>query len=387
MRNKRHHMTLSYAAILLSLAVLWSCKDKYVSPYKNPATGYLVVEGYISGNSATQITLSRTIPLPGGTPPQETGASVEVDGTDGSVFPLQELNPGVYSDTNALPLNTATYYRLRIKTTNGEQYLSDTVPYKVTPPIDSLNFVNNATTGTTIYVNTHDPTNKTRYYLWNYDQTFEYHSAEESNYYYDRTLDTILPRPDTAQVYRCWLSGVDGYVLTSTSEALAQDVIYEYPLNVIPPNNVQLSVLYTMLARQYALTDSGYAFYKLLQQSSEDLGTIFDAQPSAITGNVHCLTNPTERVIGWVSAGTVQQWRIWISRAQVPSTFAYMCAGPDIQVTPDPADIRTYFGSVYTPEFLGANAAGYSVWVGNYTDCLVCTVHGGTNHAPSIWPN
>jgi Domain of unknown function (DUF4249) len=380
-------MTLSYAAILLSLMALWRCKDKYVSPYKNPVTGYLVVQGYVSGNSPTSFTLTRTIALPGGPVPSEIGASVEVDGLDGSVFPLPEQSPGVYSDSNALPLNTAVYYQLRIKTSNGEQYLSDTVPCKITPPIDSLYFSNITSTGTTIYLNTHDPTGKTRFYLWNYVQTFEYHSAEETSYYYDEAQDTVLPRPDTSQVFSCWLSGSGADVLTNTSEALAQDVIYQQPMVTIPPNNVQLSVLYTMLARQYALTDSGYAFYKLLQQNTEDLGSIFDAQPSQITGNVHCLTVPTERVIGWVSAGTVQQYRLWISRAQVPSTFAYQCAGDDIQVPADPIDIKTYFGSVYTPISPSTNAAGQPIWLANYTDCLVCTFHGGTNHAPNFWPN
>jgi Domain of unknown function (DUF4249) len=281
-------------------------------------------------------------------------------------------------------LNTAVHYRLRIRTNNGEQYLSDTVPYKITPPIDSLNFINSSV-GTTIYVNTHDPAGQTRFYLWKYDQTFEYHSAEATEFYWDTARDLVVPRPDTPQVYYCWLSGSRGDILTSTSNALAQDVIYEAPLLTIPPNNVQLSMLYTMLARQYALTDSGYQFYHLMQQNTETLGSIFDAQPSALTGNIHCLTNPEERVIGYISAGTVTQYRIWISRAQVPSTYEYKCAISNITV--DPSDFVTDFGSVYTPIALVSPAGAPPAYSANYTDCLVCTFHGGVNHPPSFWPN
>ena len=381
-------MTRSCAAILVSLAASWGCKDQYVSPYKAPVTGYLVVEGYISGNSTTEFTLSRTVPLPGTTPlPAETGANVEVDGSDGSVYPLSDRGNGVYSDSNALPLTTTMHYQLRIKTTNGEQYLSDTVPYKPTPPIDSLNWVQNPDNSIHIYVNTHDPTNNTRYYQWNWDQTFEYHSAEESLYYYDKKRDSVILRSlDTGQVYRCWLSASSSNILVNSSLKLAQDEIYRQPVNSIPPNDVQSSVLYTILVRQYAITQDGYNFLSLMQQNTESLGSIFDAQPSAVKGNIHCLSNPGEEVIGYISAGTVQQQRLWISREQIFSTFEYQCAGSDIIVPMDKNQYRVYFGSVYSPITEILSPAGL-VWEANYTDCLVCTTHGGTNHAPSYWPN
>jgi|SRR6185437_7603181 len=388
MRCRRHHITPLFIAILGSSAALWGCKEPYISPYQSPVTGYLVVEGYISGNGATQFTLSRTIPLPGKSPlPKITGAAVEVEGTDGSVYPLTEMGNGIYSDSNALPLTTAAHYKLRIKTPNGEEYLSDTVPFKPTPPIDSVNFIQNNDNSVNIYVNSHDPTNNTRYYLWNWDQTFEYHSAEESLYYWDPTLDSVLLRPDTAQVYRCWLSGSSSSILVGNSMKLAQDEIYRQKINMIPPNDVQLSVLYTTLVRQYALTQAGYNFLSLMQQNTESLGSIFDAQPSALKSNIHCLTNPSEEVIGYVSAGTVQQYRLWISREQIQSSFDYQCDGKDGFIPlGDTTDYKNDFGSVYSPISFTVyhGLQGYGI---NYTDCLVCTWHGGTNHAPSYWPN
>jgi hypothetical protein len=80
----------------------------------------------------------------------------------------------------------------------------------------------------------------------------------------------------------------------------------------------QLSVLYSIFVRQYALTEDGYNFLSLMQSNTESLGTIFDPQPSQLKGNIQCLTNPNEPVVGYVSAGTVQQQRIFISRNQLP---------------------------------------------------------------------
>jgi len=45
---------------VLLLIVLGACKDKYVADVHVPATGFLVVEGYINASDTTDIMLSRT---------------------------------------------------------------------------------------------------------------------------------------------------------------------------------------------------------------------------------------------------------------------------------------------------------------------------------------
>ncbi|HVS97663.1 MAG TPA: DUF4249 domain-containing protein, partial [Puia sp.] len=279
--------------ILLVLLPAIGCKDKYVSPYSAPATGYLVVEGYISGNTSTQFTVSRTIPLPGSTtPPPEHGAKVQVEGSDNSIHPLPETSTGVYKDSFAL--SPQAQYRLRIHTAGGEDYLSDYVPFKVTPAIDSISW-SNGPDGVTIYANSHDPSNATRYYQWNWDQVYEYQAGEYSEYEYIRATNKVIERPDSDQIWHCWSSSNSTSILVSTSAKLAQDVISLYPVKHIPPNDIQLSLLYSILVRQYALTGDGYNFLSLMQKNTESLGTIFDAQPSQITGNVHSLTHPAEQ--------------------------------------------------------------------------------------------
>jgi hypothetical protein len=386
----RHHIIQNCAVILLSLAVAWGCQDPYISPYKSPATGYLVVEGYISGNSVSQFMLSRTISLPGdSTLPTENGAIVQIQGSDNSSYPLTGMGNGVYSTGDTLKLNTQLEYRLSIKTSNGDQYLSDLVPYKPTPPIDSINWVENNDYSIQIYANTHDPANNTHYYQWNFDQTYEYHSAESSDYYWDKdtTPPAVVQRPPAQQVYRCWQSGVSTNIIIGNSIKLASDVIYRQPVKYIPPSDVQSSVLYSILVRQYALTADGYNFLSLMQQNTESLGSIFDAQPSQITGNIHSVTNPAEQVIGWVSAGTVQSQRIFINRSQIFSTYNYRCPMPDTLLSKGQTQWEDNFGSgALTPEYWYMGPKGQG-WEANSTDCLVCTTYGGTNVAPSFWPN
>ena len=385
----RHHIIQNCVAIFVSLAAAWGCKDPYVSPYKSPVTGYLVVEGYISGNSISQFMLSRTISLPGdSTLPTENGATVLIQGSDNSSYPLTGTGNGVYTTGDTLKLNTQLQYRLSIKTGNGAQYLSDFVPFKPTPPIDSINWVENGDYSIQIYANSHDPANNTHYYQWNFDQTYEYHSAETSEDYWDK--DTVPPalegRSPAQQVYRCWQSGVSTNVIIGNSTKLASDVIYRQPVKYIPPSDVQSSVLYSILVRQYALTADGYNFLSLMQQNTESLGSIFDAQPSQITGNIHNVTNPAEQVIGWVSAGTVQSQRIFIAREQILSTYSTSCPIPDTLFTDASQYPMDYGQGLFTPMYFGMNRAGQKGEISNYTDCLVCTIAGGVNVAPPFWP-
>jgi hypothetical protein len=375
---------------LLLITLQWQCVQKYNSPYVSPPTGYLVVEGYISGNSPTEYTLSRTIPLPGdSTIPQETGAKVQVEGTDNSVYPLTEQSPGTYVG-DSLALNIATQYRLRITTSDGQQYLSSYVQYKPTPPIDSVSWTYSSN-GVQIYVNTHDPANATRYYQWQYGETWEYNSAEYSQYEYDTAINNMVPRLAANQIYTCWHSDSSTNILISSSAKLAQDIIYLQPLTLIPSNGQQLSVLYSIDVRQYALTEDGYNFLTLMQSNTESLGTIFDPTPSQLQGNIQCLTNPNEPVVGWVSAGTVQQQRIYISRRQVPYWYyVFTCPMPDSLVSPpDSAILRYFFYELgYIPLFPDIGPTGNVVgWYGNYQTCIDCRLQGGTTQEPSFWPN
>src|SRR5262249_7932975 len=118
-----------FVMITTACVLLCDCVQQYVSPYRSPATGYLVVDGYISGNGPTRYSLSRTISLPGDSAiPAVTGAALQVEGSDGSAFPLSELGGGQYG-IDSMPLSTAIKYRLRISIPGGGSYLSDYVPY------------------------------------------------------------------------------------------------------------------------------------------------------------------------------------------------------------------------------------------------------------------
>ncbi len=125
---------------LLLLAFFVGCREKYVPQLNLPATSFLVVEGFInSGPGSTTITVSRTTRLTDtATISYETKATVRIEGkTNPAAFTLAETTPGRYTIAQ-LTLNANDQYRVRIKTINGKEYVSDYSSVRFTPAIDSI---------------------------------------------------------------------------------------------------------------------------------------------------------------------------------------------------------------------------------------------------------
>src|SRR5690606_28393632 len=106
-----------------------------------------------------------------------------------------------------LELDPHGQYQLRIKTSDGKEYLSDKIPVRITPEIDSLGYKQDER-GVRIHVNTHDASNNTRYYKWNFVETWEYTARLNSNFIYDDTIQPykIRTRLDSENFYTCWRS-------------------------------------------------------------------------------------------------------------------------------------------------------------------------------------
>jgi hypothetical protein len=313
--------------------------------------------------------------------PKETGASVVVEGSDGTSIPLVDEGSGNYSSVDTPRLNVQAKYRLRIHTVEGEDFLSSFVPFIVSPPIDSINWVNGPT-GVTIYANTHDPANATHYYEWSFEETWEYHAAVISDLLYDTATGQVVSRPAADQIFTCWHTGPSLDILLGNSLKLASDVIYRQPLRLLSANGVELSILYTMLVRQWALTDSANNYASIMQKNTESLGSIFDAQPSQLVSNIECLSKPGKQVIGYISAGTVQQERIWISNADVPG-WDYVASCPySPAFPPDSFSQRFQFQIMgrIPVEVPGMGIGAFEPY------CADCRAAGGITTPPPFWP-
>lgn len=295
--------------------VITGCRKPYTPPAIVAPGSYLVVEGVInSGADSTIITLSKTVNLSQNpSSALVSGAQVHVEAEGGASYPLAELNTGRYVAVS-LNLDNSKKYRLHIKAI-GNEYVSDYVAVKPTPPIDSIGY-KITSKGLQINSNTHDPSNNTRYYRWAYEETWRFHSQFNSGLIVRD--GKIVYRNNDEMIYYCYAGDRSSNIVLASSAKLRQDVISDNPIILIPPTSEKLEIRYSILLKQYALTKEEYAFWENMRKNTEQLGSIFDPQPSEINGNIHNVTNPAEPVIGYVSVTNVQTKRIFISNSVFP---------------------------------------------------------------------
>jgi hypothetical protein len=325
-------MIKPHNACYLLLLSLVCCKKPYTPPAITGNGSNLVVEGVINaGPDSTIITLSRTVNVSSAnTSNPVLHATVAVESDQNVSYPLTETINGNYVSAG-LNLDVAHQYRISIKTPDNKQYQSDLVSVTVTPPIDSIGFniVNTPVAGIQIYTNTHDAANIVKYYRWDYSEAWEFHSKFISLYVSNGT--TLAVRTQAQDVSTCFTNDVSSNIILGSAAKLSQDVIYQSPVAFIASTSEKIEAKYSILVHQYALTADAYNFWVNLKKNTEQLGSIFDPQPSQTNGNIHCITNLSEPVIGYVSVCTVASKRIFILDSQLPAwipTYPYSCSEP-----------------------------------------------------------
>jgi len=339
--------------------MIGACSTPLVIPTTQFNSNLLVVEGLINtGSDSTIITLSRTVLVSAKTTVKpETKATITVETASTTVATLTEIVNGTYA-SKGLNLNISQQYRLRIKTSNGKSYTSDFAIPKITPPIDSIGY-NITATGLQVYVNTHDATNSTHYYRYDYRETWQFHAFYYTPYISDGT--NLIIRTPAQDIYSCFATDTTSNTILNSTASLSQDLAYQFPISFIPSTSEKIETKYSILLQQVALTKDAYIFWDNLKKNTEQLGSIFDAQPSSIAGNIHNTNDATEPVIGYISITNVQKKRIYITNGQLPKDWVpadpYDCNPPDSAFFYPPS---MYAIPVY-PTLIVSPVTGYAI--------------------------
>jgi Domain of unknown function (DUF4249) len=370
---------------ILLLFVFGACTDKYVASIKGQSSGFLVVEGYINIIGTTTIQMSRSTGLDSPLYIPELGAQLSIQSDNGGNVPLTETGNGFYS-VSGLNLDPTQQYRLQILTA-GKEYLSDLSKVNITPPIDSINWTAN-TDGVSIFVSTHNDQVQPGYYQWTFNETWQYNSKYFSGLEYQSAALVIRPTSDL--IYTCWRSDSSTNIAIANTEKLSANVIYQFPLTQVSFSTTDKMVdQYSILVKQTSLSQDWYEWVQKIQRNTEQLGSIFDAQPSETGGNIHCTSDPTQMVIGFIGTTTETEKRIFIKRSQLPAVTMYTGYETCLIDTTglSSSDLSDRFSTgFYIPVgiiYAMGNPIGVSSSV---PDCVDCRVKGGTLTKPDFWP-
>lgn len=385
----------SKPSVLITLFFLsfFSCRKVYDPPAIKANNHFLAVDGVIQTgiNVSTAITVSRSLNLDDSVPNiPELNAQVAIVSSNGTTIGLHDTSgTGVYVSP-LMTLDSSVNYQVAITTSDGNKFISDFVTPKSAPPVDSLSWevVNDPVTlqqAVNVYVNAHDPTNKTQYYRWDYLETYKHLSVLETPW--GEANGIIFPLDVGYSTHSCWSTNRSNNILLGSSVNLSQDVIAHALIATYQQNDPKLDIGNSILVRQYPLTAEAYNYWLTVQKNSQTLGGLFDLQPSQISGNLHCTTNPKNPVLGYISASSVQELRIYISNHSLTgwkSNPLYSCIQYTLPLDQLNLSIYNYPDTAYGPYHYAGDLIVFLVVAPK--SCMDCRYQGGVNVKPSFWP-
>jgi hypothetical protein len=383
--------------ILVSfLLLISSCVTQFV-PKTNEDKNILVVEGLITDQPGVNtIKLTRSVPLGIKSNARPvTGSAVTISDNHGNTSNLMEIADGTYvTDPAQFQGIIGRLYTLHIRTNtsnNNLSYESIPIEMKPVPPIDSVYYEkvtlqeNNGIStqdGCQIYLNAHDPLNQTKFYRWEYSETWEFHLPYN-----------VVPNK------QCWISSNSQVINIKNTSLLSEDRIDRYPLFFISNQSDRLNVKYSILVNQYSLSEDEYLYWEKLQNTSEQVGGLYDQIPASIPSNISCVDDPNEKVLGYFSVSARSSKRIFIKDNFSGLTNLYTdCVSdtifngapiPDLNISAWIIEAGFIHPSVW---IIGAGGVIQQIFLSpvpyvtitKTPGCADCTVRG-TNIEPDFW--
>jgi hypothetical protein len=233
-------------------------------------------------------------------------------------------------------------YSLHITTKEGNEYVSDPCVMQSVPDIDSIYYArdqeltNNGTQsqdGLSIYLDSKAGDNN-QFFRWAFEEAWEFKVPFPKKFNFDMA-DSSITSVDVIKDY-CWKSkNSDEILIYSNYSGQAGPVKKELMTFIASDQSDRLTIEYSMLVKQYSISKNEYDFWDNLKQVNENGGDIFASQPFPVISNIHNLSNPKEKVLGYFQVSAVKEKRIFIPfseivRLQIPLYHYDQCKRMEI---------------------------------------------------------
>ena len=318
-------MKKNFLFVSLLGLILNTCIDPYVLNL-NKYESLLVVDGLITDEAVPYtIKLSRTFKDQDTLPTMVSNAEVSVKDDYGNIAIFQEWRKGIY---HSYPDNfigkIGETYTLHIKTNDGLEYESEPCLMTGVPGIDSIYYTldkelfNNGTeeeSGIRIFIDSGNETTDCKYYRWEFDEVWKFRVPYPVSYVYMGGEDVI---PIHIENDIGWKYRYSNEVLIHSTKLQLTNQVNKQALKFIASSKSdRLRQQYSILVKQYSISEIEYSYWKSLKQVSESGGDIFEKQPYFITGNIHSQNNKNEKILGFFQVSAVKQKRKYITAKEL----------------------------------------------------------------------
>jgi hypothetical protein len=368
-----------------------SCITPFEPSIRQEDINKYVVSGLVTdGGSLQHVYVSMATPVSDPSYIPVPGCTVLVRDESGNEFPMTETRKGYYTTSMAsLYLVPGKAFRVEIVAPDGTRIESDYDFMPEGPEVDSVYFLKReiivepltgkSIKGIQFFLDLDAGNTNGRFFRWEVDETWEYRVAYPREWYYDGTVHHIFP-PDYSRKI-CWLTVPVKDVFTLTTTGLSQNRYERIPLNFIDNySSGRLLYGYSLLVRQYSLGEEAYSYWDQVRTNSSSVGSLYQKQPFAVTGNLHNITSPGNEVLGFFEVSSVKSKRIFVRQVKdLEIEFVQNCSASVLLKGLRELTIDDY------PAWLYGNSQNFSMILLGI-ECVDCLSLGGTNVKPDFWP-
>lgn len=338
------------------LASVFGC----TTPYNYQANGFedvIVIEATITNEYKFQeIKISRTYTLEESTPKFETEAVVYVTDDANNRYEFEEGDSSYISATQ-FQASPERQYQLHVLTKNGKSYVSTTEKLTTQTPLESVEakaVTKNNTLGVEITVNSTDPTNTSKYYRYEYEETTKIVAPKWSstkavaNMFApgSNPVGEIVFTERTTEARTCFSSQKSNTILLTSTNNLSSDKVINFPVRFINSTDSYIRNRYSILVKQYVQSLASYTYYETLKSISSSGSLLSQTQPGFFAGNIKSVDNPREKVIGFFDVSSYSEKRMFFNfidifpKEKIPE-YQYHC--PDeSQIAKEAPDLYYY---------------------------------------------
>ena len=265
----------------------------------------------------------------------------------GNEFEMENYGNGKYKTwIEKQYLQTGDQFKIEVvlDNGNGKKYESEFDTLLLCPEIDSIYFeyqdiipddpIMYTKKGIQFYIDFDASGSYANNYRWKSIETWEYHSIDYIyavffgvrpncynysvlvngiTYNIERcgldTSEKFLESPVIDSLFRCWKTAKLEEIFTYTLRQKKDKKVIGLPINLVTNEDDRLTVKYSILVKQLTISDLAFKYWDHLQSQSHETGGLYETQPYELEGNIRCIDNENETVIGIFSASSVKTKR------------------------------------------------------------------------------
>lgn len=374
----------------MALLMLGGCIKEYHPRFNSESTQKYVVQGMltnIEGWQEVNLSISSSLLNPEYIPLMD--CQVEIRDDVNQKFTLEDSGNGTYRVwMSAEYLVPGRSYQLIVTTPNGQVLESAFDQMPKVPEVENIYFeVEDLPTndpeewlsGIQYYVDLNAGEDDSRFYRWQLTETWEYHSAYPIEYYYDGEVQHVFP-PDYSQFY-CWRTRVVDEIYTLSTQNLTENTYTKFPLHYVKNTTEKLSVYYSVLVKQIALSEKAYGYWDQLRINNTIGEGLYGSQPMVIEGNILNKSNPDIQVLGFFQASSVSSKRVFTAPIEgLELDYSDKCSPALLR-----KGLREITPNMY-PAYLMSSGDGQWLPILLNDECVLCTLRFGVTEKPDFWP-